>query len=83
MADSFDEIFDKDIERMKEYLLSDHLKMISFTFTDGWSFRLSIPQKKYQKLLDKRKCNCDLQFYKTHSKTCLARKQQEFTRSNS
>ena len=55
MTKAFDEEFGKVIERMKEHLLSNHLKMISFTFEDGFSFRLGIPQKKYQKLLDKRK----------------------------
>jgi len=55
MTKAFDEEFGDVVEKMKEHLLSNHLKMISFTFTDGFSFRLGIPQKKYQKLMDKRK----------------------------
>ena len=59
------------IEDMKKYLLQNHLRMISFTLTDGWRFKLNIPNKDYQQSL--RKCNCDLEFYKSHSKTCKAR----------
>jgi len=55
MAKSFDEQFSKDIEKMKEYLLSNRLKMISFTFTDGWKFKMSLTQKDYDKIQEKRK----------------------------
>ncbi len=54
MTKAFDEEFGKTIEKMKEHLLSNRMKMISFTFTDGFSFKLSISEKKYQKLIKKR-----------------------------
>ena len=49
MTKSFDQKFDKVIEEMKEYLLSDGLKMISFTYVDGWRFKMNIPQKEFDK----------------------------------
>ena len=51
---SFDEKFMPVIKDMKKYLLDNHLRMISFTLTDGWRFKLNIPNKEYQKLLGKK-----------------------------
>ena len=47
---TFNEKFDTEIEDMKYYLEKEGLKMIQFKFTDGWNFRLSIPQKDWNKL---------------------------------
>jgi len=51
MAESFDEKFADTIKEMKSYLVNDKLSSISFTFEDGWTFKLSIPKKKWEKLV--------------------------------
>ncbi len=50
---TFDEKYTDIIQEMEKYLIENHLKMISFTNIDGWRFKLNIPQKDFQKQLDK------------------------------
>ncbi len=54
MTKTFDEEYSEIIEDMKRYLLRNGLRMISFTYTDGWSFKLSLPKKQHDKLRQKK-----------------------------
>ena len=58
---TFDEEFEEDIKRMKKYLISSHLRMIEFTFTDKWHFKLNIPEKEFQKWLAQEKMQITIQ----------------------
>ena len=51
MTEAFDQKYGKIIDEMKQYLLADNLRMINFTYTDGWRFKLNILNIEYQKAL--------------------------------
>ena len=46
----FNEKYDKIINEMQDYLMSENLQMINFTYTNGWKFKLSISKRNYDKL---------------------------------
>lgn len=48
---TFDEKFSKEIDQMKSYLVNSKLREIGLNFTDGWNFKLSISQKRLEKLI--------------------------------
>lgn len=52
LTQTFDQKFKNEIEAMQDYLIRTHLRAIGFTFTNGWRFKMNIPQKDYQKLLN-------------------------------
>jgi len=56
MSQTFNERFYTEIEQMKAYLLMEKLRMIQFSFTDGWKFKLSISQREYKKLKRDQSC---------------------------
>ena len=60
MTKAFDEEFGEVIEKMKEYLLTNYLKMIEFTFTDKWHFKMNIPEKTFQRIVKQREMDSTL-----------------------
>lgn len=50
MNKTVDEKYDPIIKRMCSDMVKDGLKMMTWTYPNGWTFKLSIPQKKFTAL---------------------------------
>ena len=58
---TFDEEFEEIIGKMKKYLITNHLRMIEFTYTDKWHFKMNLPEKEFQKWLAQEKMQITIQ----------------------
>jgi len=53
MPKLFDEKYNDVVKKMCKDLVKDGLKMMTWTYPNGWKFKLSIPQSKFTALRNK------------------------------